>query len=294
MEKIAAQTALEQAFAPQKTPRAYGCEVMHYVDRRVEDEKLGIYFGNICLKNRITLQEAELVFAVRYVPNTFEITSAVLQTEKSASDKIFTALKRLANSGDINKLQEEIGAKLQQVYPFASFFVDVRNRVLKSLMTQMEKTTAEDFERIFALQYPMVRGLKNIGVPSTSAFTAVAEFVLTEDLRKELEQPEVNINAMEELMEDVRALGLTLDVEKVVPVVQKRLLSYARAFAQEPQRLEIAVKLVEFINYMEIFGFSPDYTQAQLLVFEGLRRLPEDKRGKNILKALARKLKIAV
>ena len=294
IEKISAQTVLQQAFAPQDVPQAYCCEVVQYVDRRVENEAVGIYFGNMSLKNRITLEEADLVFAVKYIPHTFQITCGVKRVEKSTADKIFTSLKRLALAGEISKLEDEVGKQIQQNYSFSEMFTDVRGEVLTRLLAHMEQATAQDFERIFARQYPAVRGLKYIGAPLPTAFTAVADFVLTDDLRTELEQPEVNINALEELMEDVRSLGLTIDPRKIFPVIQQRLLSYAQHFEQEPQALDVAVKLVEFINYMEIFGFSPDYTQAQLLVFKGLQKLPAEKRGKSILKALARKLKIAL
>ena len=45
---------------------------------------------------------------------------------------------------------------------------------------------------------------------------------------------------------------------------------------------------------MEIFGFTPDTSQAQQQVFKALQSLPAEERGKSILTALARKLKIAV
>ena len=294
LEKIAAQSALQQAFVPQDTPQAYCCEVTYYVDRRVENETIGIYFGEMGLKNRVTLEEADLVFAITYIPHTFQITCSVKRAEKSVTDKIFTSFKRLALAGELDKLQDEISQQLDHEYLFASLFADVRHEVLSSLLSRMEQATADDFERIFARQYPSVRGLKHIGAPLPAAFTAVADFVLTDDLRTELEQPEININAIEELMEDVRSLGLTIDNRKISPVIQQRLHSYAQAFEQTPQDLDIAVKLVEFVNYMDIFGFAPDYTQTQLLVFQGFEKLPEEKRGKSILKALARKLKIAL
>ena len=48
------------------------------------------------------------------------------------------------------------------------------------------------------------------------------------------------------------------------------------------------------MNYLEIFGFTPDTVQVQKWVFQGLETLPKEKRDKSILKALARKLKIAI
>ena len=139
-----------------------------------------------------------------------------------------------------------------------------------------------------------MRGLKYIGVPLPAAFTTVADFVLTADLKTELERAEIDINAVEELMEDVRALGLHIDMNKINPVVQRRLLTYAQAFEQKPTSSEVAVKLVELLNYIEIFGFKPDLTQAQLLIFEGLKNLPLEKRSKSIIKALCRKFRIAL
>lgn len=295
MEKIAAQTALQQAFGEEKTiSQAYCCEVKNIVCTRTESETLGAYTGSLHLKNTITLEEADFAFAVGYTRHTFQITCAVAPLHQLDKDKIFATLKQLVQTEEADKLHEEIKKSFPWVYPFNAMFADDRQEILGKLLTYMEKTTAEDFDRIFARQYPVVRGLKYIGASLPTAFTAVADFVLTDDLRVELERPEVDINAIEELMEDVRSLGLTLDMRKISPVIQKRLQEYARAFEQHPQGLEVAVKLVEFINYMEIFGFSPDYTQTQLQVFKGLQKLPAEKRGKSILKALSRKLKIAL
>ena len=54
------------------------------------------------------------------------------------------------------------------------------------------------------------------------------------------------------------------------------------------------VQLYAFLNYMDIFGFTPDISGAQLQVFQGLEKLSAAQRDKSIVKALARKLKIAI
>lgn len=292
LEKIAAQCSLLQAFSVGEKPHAYGCDIEQYVDRRVENENLGLYFGTLRLKNRITLEEAEMLFAVRYIPDTFQITCGVLRTQQA--DKLFTAYKKLALEGQLNELQEKISEQIHCVYPFSVLFADVRNQVLAGWLARMEKTNAQDFERIFARQYPAMRGLKHIGAQLPAAFGAVAAFVLTDDLCKELQQPVLDSNSVEELLEDARFLGLALDTQKLSPVIAQRLQEYAQLFKQEPARPDFAVKLVEFISYMENFKFKPDYTQTQLTVFEGLEQLPPHVQQKDIYRALTRKLKIAL
>ena len=294
LEKIAAQIVLQQAFSHEEyEPQTYCCELSQYIQSRTEGDTAGVYTGSMHLKNRITLEEKDFQFAVGYTRHTFRMTCGIA-AKQGVSEKLNTTLKHLVQMGETDALHAEIQQSFKEVYPFSALFTDVRLLVLSGLLARMEQSTAADFDRIFERQYPAVRGLKYIGAPLPSAFTAVAEFVLTEDVRRELEQPEVDINALEELMEDVRSLGLNLDLRKISPVIQQRLLCYAQTFKKNPQMLEMAVKLVEFINYMEIFGFSADYTQTQLLVFQGLQKLPAEKRGKSILKALARKLKIAL
>ena len=51
---------------------------------------------------------------------------------------------------------------------------------------------------------------------------------------------------------------------------------------------------MEFLNYADIFGFKPDTVKAQEFVFFGLKSLGENAKKKDILRALARKLKIAL
>ena len=121
-----------------------------------------------------------------------------------------------------------------------------------------------------------------------------ADFVLTGDIKAELARDPVDINALEELMDDVRTLGLQTDKVQVNASAGEKLMQYVRDFCQDPASLPAAVKTVEFLNYMEIFGFTPDTSQAQQQVFKALQSLPAQERGKSILTALARKLKIAI
>ena len=104
----------------------------------------------------------------------------------------------------------------------------------------------------------------------------------------------MDVNALEELMEDVKTLGLDVAHGPVLEAVTEKLTFLAFAFARNPHDKAAALKLVEFLNYAEIFGFSPDTVKAQEFVFFGLKALGAEAAKKDILRALARKLKIAL
>lgn len=293
--KVALQQVLADLPGLNPAPRqAYACDVSDYECERVEEENGHLCFGSMKLKNRMTLAEDEVIFAVCQSHGTRLTCGAACAADGPDKKEIFAALKKAARSDNFDQTHEEIAKRFADVYPFTSFFKDAQRSVIDRVLAAISQKTGEEFARIFEKQYPAVRGLKYIGAPLPAAFTTVADFVLTKDLLAELERDPIDINALEELMDDVRTLGLETDRAKINAAAAKRLENCAREFNKNPGDLAAAVKIVEFLNYMDIFGFAPDQTRAQLLVFQGLRSLPPEKRDKSILKALARKLKIAL
>ncbi|MBQ8033424.1 MAG: hypothetical protein IJ266_05725, partial [Elusimicrobiaceae bacterium] len=163
-------------------------------------------------------------------------------------------------------------------------------QVLKRLHAQ----SSQSYSALFEKQYPIVRGLQLLGTPIPQEFLQVAQFVLSEDLQEEFRATEVNVAEVEELMEDVKTLGLDVSHGEVGQAVQEKLTLLAFAFARNPADKQAAHKLVDFLNYTEIFGFTPNTIKAQEFVYFGLKSLGQEAKQKDVLRALARKLKIAL
>ena len=131
-------------------------------------------------------------------------------------------------------------------------------------------------------------------IPEIDAYRYSTIATLAEDAGKTKDYTPDKETILEELMEDVKTLGLDVSKGSVRDVVTEKLTFLAFAFARNPSNNAAALKLVEFLNYADIFGFEPDTVRAQEFVFVGLRSLGEEARKKDILRALARKLKIAL
>lgn len=292
--KVALQQVLQDLPGDKPRPQdAYVCEIKDYRCDRLHQDGGHVCFGQMKLKNRVTLEEADVAFAVCQSHDT-RLTCGASYTRDIKAEEVFAALKTTAQTEGFEAVHTVIERSFKDIYPFTSLFKDAQRRVIDQVLDAISRKTDEAFTHIFEAQYPAVRGLKYIGAPLPPAFVTVADFVLTADLKAELERDPVDINALEELMDDVRTLGLKTDNAQVNAAAGERLLSFARAFVECPGDLSTAVKMVEFLNYLDIFGFSPDKSRAQQMVFTGLQSLPPDKRDKSILKALARKLAIAV
>ena len=272
--------------------RAFSCEVLSFAPRKFAAENARFWCGEITLKSTLTLVEKTVCFAVlRQGAGRF--TCAADEHAGQDTQAWFNEWENLFNAQKYDELHESVIAHLPHQYPVYGMINDVRQKVMQTTFRKMDAQTDESFARLFEAQYPVVRALQNIGAPVPKAFLTVAERVLAADVKDEIRAADINIGALEELMEDVKALGLKI-APHVNGVMTDKVTNLAFAFAREPQSTHAAVKLVELLNYAEIFGFSPDIIKAQEFVFLGLTQLGQEAGHRDILRALARKLKIAL
>lgn len=293
LEKIAAQHAVAVLTDPTLNPnRAYDCEVKNFTHTLLTAPANHLYYGEMTVFSTITLEERHFVFVVLQQGATSFLSAAM--DVPADKDALFDTLKTSFEKGRYDECAAQIRERFKNVYPLLSLFKDVQRKVIDSVMNKVYEDTDRKFTQIFEEQYPVVRGLQYIGTPLPKPFLTVADFVLTSDLKAEFRAKDVDINAVEELMEDVKTLGLDVSGEELRRVVSDKLTVLAFAFARNPADSAAAMKVVEFLNYMEIFGFTPDITKAQEFVFLALKGLGKEKMSKDVLKALARKLKIAL
>ena len=290
VEKIALQHIVSLLADETVNPhRAYAYEVQKFSPRKLTDESATLWMGQIVLKSIVTLQENAVDFAVfRRGPSDF-----VCAAMPTIAAEVFAQVEKLFLEKQYDKLKAYLSEQIPGgIYPLSSMLNDVRRKVVESTLRDMDRQTDQEFTRLFEEQYAVVRGLQQIGAPVPKTFLTVAEFVLAQDLIAEIRAAELKIASLEELMEDVKALGINI-APRVNGAVTDKLTSLAFTFARNPENKIAAMKLIELLNYSEIFGFAPDTVKAQEFVFLGLRSLGQEAAHRDILQALARKLKIA-
>ncbi len=294
IEKIALEHVVsvlaDDTVNPQK---AYECDVLAYAPKKLTAPGFHLCYGDITLKSRTTLLERKMHFAV-FQRGAADFVCAAGAEGSVDCQAVFAQLETLFNGAKYDGCAELIRRSFPKQYPLVSMFQDVRRKVVDLVLRKMDEETDKKFTEVFEEQYPVVRGLQLIGAPIPKTFLTVAEFVLSNDLKAEFRAADVDVNDVEELMEDVKTLGLDVSKGSVRQTVSEKLTFLAFAFARNPSDKACALKLVEFLNYAEIFGFEPDTVRAQEFVFLGLRSLGEEAKKKDILRALARKLKIAI
>lgn len=291
MEKIALSHIVtllaDETANPQK---AYACDVLSYTPTKLTAPNFQLVYGSITLKSRVTLEEKPIAFAV--LRKGMSHLLCVAGSEQP--DTTFAQLKNAFEAHKYDECATLLHTQFKTEVPLSNMFMDVRRKVVEQVLKRMEQESTQVYDQLFEKQYPVVRGLQLLGTPIPPSFLHVANMVLSADLADEFRAAEINGMEVEELLEDVKTLGLDVSHGKVAQAVTDKLTFLAFAFARNPADKQAAYKLVDFLNYTEIFGFHPDTVKAQEFVYFGLKALGEEAKKKDLLRALAHKLKIAL
>ncbi len=291
LEKMAlAHLVMRLADETTNPQRAYACDVLAFEPTKLVSAHGLLAYGWIKLKSRITLEERNIPFALLRRGSAGFLCGAT--TDHPQED--FARLHKLFEENQLDACAQLLNQSFREVYPLNSMWADVRHAAAQQVLHRLEEDMQSAFTTQFEQQYPVVRGLQMLGAPIPKTFLSLAEFVLTQDLCAEFRAAEFRAAEVEELMEDVKTLGLDVLRGQALRAAAEKLTFLAFAFARNPADKAVAHKLLDFLNYLEIFGFEPNTIKAQEFVYFGLKSLGEEAKKKDLLRALAKKLQIAL
>ena len=292
LNKIALEFAVTQLVDPTANPKQIYCyDILSYEpDLAVAPDGRQLYSGKISLKSRVTLEQASFHFIIWRERNTYLYGTALPVIDEN----ILKQLKELFVSQRYDTCERFLREKLAPFITLNELFPDVRKRATNQTLQRMKADIDKQFSAIFEREYGTIRQLQLTGNLIPTPLLQVANFVLYTDLITELRAAEIDASRIEDLLEEAKTLRVDIINPSVRQAATEKLNFLAFAFARSPLDTQIAQKLVEFLHYSEIFHLQPNTVKAQEFAFFGLKTLPEQARKQDILRALARKLKIAI
>ena len=292
LDKIALEFAVLQTADATANPKQIYCyDVLSYApDLSVSPDGRKFCCGRVSLKSRVTLEEGTFSFVLWRDKNA-QIFGATFPQEKA---ELLAQLKELFAAQRYENCERLLRANFPDIRNLSDLFGDVRKRVTAHIIRRIETDTQKQFSALFEREYSVIRDLQLSGSHIPTSFLHIAEEVLCTDLVTELRAAEVDAVRIEEILEDAKILGVNIAQESVRQAATEKLNFLAFSFARNPLDKTAAQKLVEFLHYTEIFALQPNPVKAQEFAFFGLKTLGEQAQKQDILRALARKLKIAV
>ena len=116
-----------------------------------------------------------------------------------------------------------------------------------------------------------MRFLKDAGIPPPRILYNAAEFVLNTNLRRSLENRELNPKAIKALLEEARIEGITLDLEILEYSFRKNINQIGEEIFKNPEDLSLLKQLDSALGLLPHLPFKVNLGMIQNLFYDLLQ-----------------------
>jgi alpha-amylase/alpha-mannosidase (GH57 family) len=139
-------------------------------------------------------------------------------------------------------------------YSLRSLFRDEQRQLLEWILASVVSETEILYRQIYEQRAPLIRFLKSIRTPLPKEFQSAAEFIANKDLRRALEEEQVEQERVRNLVEAVKMEGTALDTTTLEFAFRKNLERLAQQLGATPdlaalQKLHNAVSLIPHLPF---------------------------------------------
>ncbi|RJP20385.1 MAG: DUF3536 domain-containing protein [Candidatus Abyssobacteria bacterium SURF_5] len=273
LKKVAAHYAISSLFeeyAEHTNIYCYTVEKKRYDGFATGSAKLAI--GSVKLSSEITGESQDLCFGVLHFGdhnlNCGVMDYAGAKPFEALYKEISDAFQRADLLIAIRLLDKHFGAS---TYSLKSLFRDEQRKIL-NLILETALNDAEDTYRLLYNRYaPMMRFLKDSGVPIPRALYAAAELILNVSIRQALEEEQFDADRIESLLHEANLVGVSLHVESLEYALRKNLETVSEEIVQAPAQEALLERLQDVLDLVRRLPFEANLWKTQNLYYMLLR-----------------------
>ncbi|MET0501236.1 MAG: DUF3536 domain-containing protein, partial [Candidatus Binatia bacterium] len=262
--------------------------------------------GRVKLTSEITWESTLLNFGVLHMSN-HNVNAGVQESRGSGTDPIFTpaALESFLR-GDFAEVIRFLDRRFgESNYSLRSLFRDEQRKILEQILTTSLGEAESLYRQIYEQRAPMMRFLTHLHIPLPKAFHAAAELVLNGNLRRALEQEDVDAERVNTLLETARLEGVALDTATLEFAYRHNLEWMAERLVINPtleslQRLDSGARLLSALPFLvDLWKIQNHYYRLLKEIYPNVRRRKEQgeeavQAWLNTFEALGQKLAVKV
>jgi alpha-amylase/alpha-mannosidase (GH57 family) len=220
--------------------------------------------GRATVVSEITREGARLCFGVLHLGD-HNLNCGVRKylsedAYREMVEEVMEAFDRVDFAVSLRMLDKHFGSS---TYSLRFLFRDEQRKILDIIL----ESTLADVEAIYRQLYettvPLMRFLKDSGVPPPKALYAAAEVVLNADLRRAFENEELSLEHIDPLLDESRSEGISLDEDTLEYALRGSLERMAERFIASPTELELLEKLHEGVGALPSLPFQVNLWRVQ-------------------------------
>jgi alpha-amylase/alpha-mannosidase (GH57 family) len=267
-ERIGAHYAVRSLFEsyPDETSiYCYRAERENYQVLNAGTAKLAV--GRVKLTSEITQESSVVSFGVLHMGD-HNVNAAV---QESMPDELYRIMLRelmdpfsRADFAEVIRIMDRCLGESN--YSLRSLFREEQRNVLESVLASALGQSETLYRQVYEQRAPIMRYLTDLNIPLPRAFTASAAFVLNADLRRALQETEINPKRVITLLNAAKSEGIALDTATLEFAYRQNLERLADCIAKSPSAPALG-KLREATGLLVGLPFTVDLWRVQNIFY---------------------------
>jgi hypothetical protein len=133
-----------------------------------------------------------------------------------------------------------------------------------------QNAVSASFQSVYENHASLIRFLNALEMPVPPAFLAATNIALNDQLRKALEQPVIDLEAVKSSLREAEGSHAALNATALEFVLRKRIEESAHAFAAKPDSFDALTNLHLLLDLSAQFPFRVNLSEVQNVSFKPL------------------------
>jgi Domain of unknown function (DUF3536)/Glycosyl hydrolase family 57 len=250
MDKVLGHYAVSSLFETYGEHVNIYCYDVDRIEHGIETEgRVRLAVGRAHVQSKITRDDATLSFGVLHLGD-HHVTGGV---RESQDESVFHQLRKNLSSAFgradmtevIRILDEEFN---KSRFSLSSLFRDEQRRIVNLILKDTMNSIGASFKNVYENQATLMRFLTGLGIPVPSALSSAASIALNAELKRLLENHEIDAAAVQALVREAAANRIALDDTTIEYVMRKRLEEEAAVLARKPHDLSTLKRLHSMLD----------------------------------------------
>jgi len=281
LHKVGAHYAMSSLFDGYEERDQVYCYTVEREDYQlIPAGKARLALGRIRIRSNITGEAARLSFGVLHLGD-HNISGGVREFQGDEAyatlvHEVTELFLRADIPGVIRLVDRNFG---HEAYSLKLLFSDEQRRILAQILQSSLAEAEAAYRQIYEHHAPLMRFLSSMGTPVPREFQIAAEFAINTELRRLIEAPGLDRDAVDALLREAARSGVVFDKAGLGYALARAIARRADEFRERPDEIGLLQELAAAVGLARELPFEVDVWQAQNIYYDLLQSIyPEFRR----------------
>ncbi|MBN1392475.1 MAG: DUF3536 domain-containing protein [Sedimentisphaerales bacterium] len=264
---LAVSSIFEENPAVEKNVYCYSTKTENY--ERVDAGIQVLATGRATVQSKIVLEKHAVDFAVLHFGDHNLICAVNARSPDDAFYKMREDLNNAFSRGDTTEVMRVMNIFFKgNSFSLRHLFKDQQRRILYELLKTTWEEIEASFRHIYEHNYTIIKIMRGVHIPLPRALAAPAEFILNQDICREIESDETDIEKLSKLASEAIKLPLQLDTATLRFEASGKINSLMDKFENLPDDIVLLEKISAMLGILLTIIPELDVQPAQNVLFK--------------------------